>query len=81
VGFIDEKAEGWRLYKWNLSITLNPEDVGRTYAEESFVSALLLEMVENQAIRKFAMYDEGSDDRIPAMLVSHRRIALYHASD
>ncbi len=45
-----------------------------------FVSAQLLELVENQAIRKFVVRDEDGGDGAAAIIVGHGLVTLSDAS-
>ncbi|KAI9702089.1 MAG: hypothetical protein M1836_001433 [Candelina mexicana] len=55
IGVVDNRAEGYRLYKWSLSLqqphTLKPI----SYPLQHFVSAQLLSLIDNQAVRRFVL--------------------------
>lgn len=64
-------ADGWRLWKWSLRFQLDAQSEGHTFPTEMFVSAQLLGLIENQAVRKFVMYDEDGKDGVAGTIVSH----------
>jgi len=71
LGFVDERADGWRLWKWSLCVQLDAQCDGQTFPTEMFVSTQLLGLIENQAVRKFVIYNEDGQDGVAGMMVSH----------
>jgi len=52
VGVADERAEGWRVYKWSMALT-NESGTRTAYSTERWASAQLLAAIENEGVRKF----------------------------
>jgi len=71
LGFVDERADGWRLWKWSLCVQLNGQSDEQAFSIEMFVSAQLLAMIEDQAVRKFVMYNEEGTNDAPGIMVSY----------
>lgn len=70
VGSVDESANGWRLWKWSLCVQSNDQSDGQSFPTKMFVSAQVLGLIENQAVRKFVVYDEDGEDGVAGILVS-----------
>jgi hypothetical protein len=60
VGFVDERAEGWRIYKWGVAAEIGNQ-VQSSQSLERWISAQLLSMIENQGVRKFVVTDQADD--------------------
>ncbi|KAF2146594.1 uncharacterized protein K452DRAFT_348336 [Aplosporella prunicola CBS 121167] len=58
VGAVDERAEGWRLFKWSMAVTGQSSGVMKSYSMPKWISAQLLTLIENQGIRKFTVRSE-----------------------
>jgi HECT-like Ubiquitin-conjugating enzyme (E2)-binding len=65
VGAVDERAEGWRLYKWSLAVQSTEEAKAERFPTRAFVSAHLLALIENQGVRKFTIEAIGGDGDPP----------------
>ncbi|KAI9769627.1 MAG: hypothetical protein M1840_003864 [Geoglossum simile] len=61
VGVVDERAEGWRLYKWSLAVQSTEEAKAERFPTGAFTSAHLLTLIENQGVRKFTIKPERGD--------------------
>jgi hypothetical protein len=67
LGEVDERAEGFRLWKWSLAInnptetSLKPEPAN--YSTPKWISAHFLSLIENQAVRKFFV-KPGSEEGV-----------------
>ncbi|KAI9778508.1 MAG: hypothetical protein M1839_008038 [Geoglossum umbratile] len=68
VGAVDERAEGWRLYKWSLAVQSTEDANVERFPTEAFVSAHLLALIENQGARKFIIRTEGEGGDSPINL-------------
>lgn len=71
LGFVDERAGGWRLWKWSLCVQLDSRSEGQTFPTEMFVSTQLLGLIESQAVRKFVIYNDDGEDGVAGMMVGH----------
>ena len=69
IGIVDDKADGWRLNKWSLSVQLSPTLGWESYPIEPFISAQLLALIESQGARKFVVHSGDSDDAPPPILL------------
>ncbi|KAF2088328.1 hypothetical protein K490DRAFT_65005 [Saccharata proteae CBS 121410] len=54
IGAVDERAEGWRLWKWSVAISSNGTPPVQ-YSTPKWISAQLLALIENQGVRKFVI--------------------------
>lgn len=61
LGAVDDRAGGWRLYKWALSIPQYTTNINN-YNLQKWISAQLLATIENQGVRKFVIGDGHDDD-------------------
>jgi ubiquitin-protein ligase E3 D len=68
LGAVDDKAEGWRLYKWSLGLKIAGEGLTEKWPVEDFVSAQLLSLVESQAVRKFVVIPDVADAQVATMV-------------
>jgi len=59
VGIIDDRAEGWRVWKWSVAISSSKKL--ETYSVQKWISAHFLALIENQGVRKFNVRAEGGD--------------------
>jgi ubiquitin-protein ligase E3 D len=66
LGATDDTAEGWRLYKSNLSIKPSLDAEWETYSPQIFISSQLLSLIEASAARKFVVHTDNSE---PGILV------------
>lgn len=57
LGKINERVEGWELYKWALALDLGGE-VKQSYSTQRWLSAQFLGLIENEAVRKFVVRPE-----------------------
>ncbi|KAF1992149.1 hypothetical protein K402DRAFT_388723 [Aulographum hederae CBS 113979] len=70
VGVVDEKAEGWRVFKWSMALS-TADGQQESYSAEKWISAQILTAIENDAIRKFVVSSadrERCDDDRALML-------------
>ena len=69
----DPRAEGWRIWKWTITVTPKGEETttttsARAYSIRKWIAAQLLYLIENQAVRKFTVVvdsdgiSEGADE-------------------
>lgn len=58
LGVVDATASGWRLYKWDVDVRPSAKAAEEIYPIEVFVSSYLLELIDNQAVRKFVVHCE-----------------------
>lgn len=75
LGRQDTAADGWRIWKWSLSISSGPTSSPSysTYSVQKWISARLLYLIENVGVRKFhihppsiASVSTASPDSAPA---------------
>ncbi|KAH0537089.1 hypothetical protein FGG08_006091 [Glutinoglossum americanum] len=60
VGATDERAEGWRLYKWSLAVQPTDDIAVERFPADPFISAHLLALIETEGGSKFIVEtDEG----------------------
>ncbi|TKA64041.1 hypothetical protein B0A49_09871 [Cryomyces minteri] len=57
VGIVDERAEGWRIYKWATSVNANCSRAPTPHDITKWLSAQLLALVDSQGVRKFVVHD------------------------
>ncbi|KAI9792490.1 MAG: hypothetical protein M1835_007856 [Candelina submexicana] len=55
IGVVDNRAEGYRLYKWSLSLQQPHALKPTSYPLQHFISAQLLSLIDNQAVRRFVL--------------------------
>lgn len=64
IGAVDNRAEGYRLFKWALSLPAatshNSKVTSSAYPLDNFISAQLLSLISSQAIRKFILHSASS---------------------
>lgn len=60
VGVVDLLANGLRLYKWSLSISMPKSERPTTYPLSHFLTAHLLSQISFQAVNKFVLYSSNS---------------------
>ncbi|KAI9868935.1 MAG: hypothetical protein M1813_002758 [Trichoglossum hirsutum] len=60
VGATDERAEGWRLYKWGLAVQPAEGINIERFRTDFFVSAYLLALIDTQGTRKFIIETDGA---------------------
>ncbi|KAF2627851.1 hypothetical protein BU25DRAFT_340607 [Macroventuria anomochaeta] len=62
LGKPDTSADGWRIWKWCLSISSGPTSspLYNTYSVQKWISARLLYLVENVGVRKFHIHPPPS---------------------
>ncbi|KAL2352205.1 ubiquitin-conjugating enzyme E2-binding protein [Cryomyces antarcticus] len=58
VGVVDERAEGWRIYKWAISVNTNCSRAPTSHDIAKWLSAQLLALIDNQGVRKFVVHDD-----------------------
>ncbi|EON61953.1 hypothetical protein W97_01171 [Coniosporium apollinis CBS 100218] len=68
VGTIDDRVEGFKLWKWAVALSFGDEPP-KQYSIQKWVSAQLLALVENEGVRKFVVGDasaeaDGSKERL-----------------
>ncbi|KAK8186336.1 ubiquitin-conjugating enzyme E2-binding protein [Phyllosticta citribraziliensis] len=63
VGLFDHRSNGFRLWKWSLSVTCKDAPSPKSYSPLKWVSAQLLSLIENQGVRKFTVVP---DDELQA---------------
>jgi hypothetical protein len=58
LGTQDEPSDGWRIWKWNLDIrhSSSPQPHWHVYSTQKWISARLLYLIENTALRKFHIH-------------------------
>lgn len=75
IGTVDDRAEGWRIYKWSLSVlfcvldSTAPSPLPPTYSVQKWISAQFLSLIENLGVRKFSVHAEDSDDASSSSLL------------
>lgn len=73
IGTQDPTADGWRIRKWNISVTSSaPSLPVHSYTVQKWISARLLYLIENTAVRKFHIHTAPgaqSDAPIPSLLI------------
>ena len=60
VGIVDDRAEGWRIWKWSVAISF-PRKV-ETFGIQKWISAHFLALIENQGVRKFSVRSDGEEE-------------------
>lgn len=60
VGIVDDRAEGWRIWKWSVAIPF-PRKV-ETFSIQKWISAHFLALIENQGVRKFSVRPDGEEE-------------------
>ncbi|KAJ8104581.1 hypothetical protein OPT61_g10681 [Boeremia exigua] len=62
LGKQDTAADGWRIWKWCLSISCGPPEtpVYSTYSVQKWISARLLYLIDNVGVRKFHIHPPSS---------------------
>ncbi|KAJ9669333.1 hypothetical protein H2201_000685 [Coniosporium apollinis] len=60
VGTVDERAEGFKLWKWAVVLSFGGEPP-KQYSIQKWVSAQLLSLIENEGVRKFVVSDASAD--------------------
>ncbi|KAH0564939.1 hypothetical protein GP486_001678 [Trichoglossum hirsutum] len=60
VGAADERAEGWRLYKWSLAVQPAEEANTERFRADFFISVHLLALIETQGARKYIIETDGA---------------------
>jgi hypothetical protein len=74
VGTLDPTADGWRVQKWSISITSTlPSLPTYSYSVQKWISARLLYLIENTAVRKFHIHTatprSSETAPIPSLLI------------
>ncbi|KAI9779996.1 MAG: hypothetical protein M1816_003278 [Peltula sp. TS41687] len=81
IGFVDERAEGWTIYAWNISVPIVDLGTPRSWPRELIISAQLLGMVDHQATRKFMIRaDDGEEGEQGAILLWVFTPDMYYSS-
>ncbi|OCL11743.1 hypothetical protein AOQ84DRAFT_286583, partial [Glonium stellatum] len=65
VGVEDDRAEGWRIWKWSVGLS-SPLKVEK-YSMQKWISAHFLALIENQGVRKFSV--RSDDNKESSLLV------------
>ena len=60
VGIVDDRAEGWRIWKWSVAISF-PRKV-ETFSIQKWISAHFLALIENQGVRKFSVRSDSEEE-------------------
>ncbi|KZF23837.1 hypothetical protein L228DRAFT_267798 [Xylona heveae TC161] len=68
IGVVDERAEGWRLFKWALAVRKRPGEQKESHAIEGFIAAQMLALIDSQAVRKFVVHCKGLAGPASALL-------------
>ncbi|KAF2835504.1 hypothetical protein M501DRAFT_998964 [Patellaria atrata CBS 101060] len=61
LGLFDTRAEGYKLYKWSLTIAF-AKPRRQYYSMQKWLSALFITLVESQGVRKFRVDSSDRDD-------------------
>ncbi|KAI9740365.1 MAG: hypothetical protein M1834_004944 [Cirrosporium novae-zelandiae] len=61
IGYADENTNGWKLFKWNLSLMSFLGDSKEDFPTACWVSLQLLTLIENNGMRKFVVHSEDED--------------------
>ncbi|KAK8197221.1 HECT-like ubiquitin-conjugating enzyme-binding-domain-containing protein [Phyllosticta capitalensis] len=62
IGLFDHRSNGFRLWKWSLSVPRKESSVPQSYSPVKWVSAQLLSLIENQGVRKFTVIPDGGPE-------------------
>ena len=60
VGIVDDRAEGWRIWKWSVAISF-PRRVEK-FSIQKWISAHFLALIENQGVRKFSVRPDDEEE-------------------
>ncbi|KAK7613335.1 ubiquitin-conjugating enzyme E2-binding protein [Phyllosticta paracitricarpa] len=55
VGLFDHRSNGFRLWKWSLSVVRKGRPSPQSYSPIKWISAQLLSLIDNQGVRKFTV--------------------------
>lgn len=69
LGFQDDQTQGWRIYKWGLSVKLSEAADQEIVSTESVLCTQLLALIDAQAVRKFVVHRGGDLDSDTGILV------------
>ncbi|KAI9663654.1 MAG: hypothetical protein M1821_007144 [Bathelium mastoideum] len=69
VGCLDGNAEGWRLYKWAVSVAQGDLGVRVAFSLEKWISSRILAYVENESTRHFHVHSGSKDPHAISLLL------------
>jgi hypothetical protein len=61
LGVVDSTIEGWKLYKWSISI-VKEDALTESFTVPKWISTQLLAAVENSGVRRFVVEPSGRND-------------------
>ena len=70
LGLLDPSIEGWKLYKWSLSIVKDDDSI-ESFSVPKWISTQLLSIADNSGVKRFVVEPaEREDDKSDGLLVS-----------
>ncbi|KAI9819501.1 MAG: hypothetical protein M1827_006949 [Pycnora praestabilis] len=80
LGVYDARANGYRIYKWSVAVRQDENDTSRQYPVQAFISAQLLALIDNQAVRRFVIHNKEVGETGSALLLWVFNADLYYSS-
>lgn len=69
IGRVDDHAEGWRIYKWAVSVALDDRISRTSFPLEKWVSSRILTYVENESVRHFHIHGDFENSQAASLLL------------